>query len=205
MKKTIALLTAATVLISVCACAEDMKVYVAPSGLSEAENLVASKYSKAFYEDIEGEPRLSDGQVREILAKVPYNQYEPYPEQQLVPTSAVLYKDGQEAVIDVRDRRLIQLINFYNNALYYDLHAYTQGSYDMEDQAEFKSTPFRLELHYSPDVESGKAIFDPIIVTNRNFVRFMENSSPDGSPYSTLAFGQYPLYDDYPWLDLFGF
>ncbi len=75
-----------------------------------------------------------------------------------------------------------RMVNFYNNAVYYNLHTYTQGSYDPESQAKLESAAFRLELKYPP-VEPSRSFeeaFDTLIVTNETFVGFCHDT-PEGS------------------------
>ncbi len=200
MKKTIALLISAVLLLlTFSGCAEDSMEY----GLSDESEIVSTKFSRPFYDDIEGEPKLSDDQVTAILKKIPYDQYESYPRNPMAPISATLFKDGEEPTIDIRDRRLIRMMNFYHNAVYYSQYSYSQGYLDNERIEEAETESYRLEIKYTPEKLGGTPIFDTIIVTNLSFIP-IRYDIPSYNADATAAV-HLPLYDQYPWLDLFGF
>lgn len=200
MKKTIALfISSALLLLSLGGCTDNSMKY----GLSDESEILATGFSQPFYDDIDGESKLSDNQVRSILNKVPYNQYESYPGYPNVPISATLFKDGEEQSVDVRDRRLIRMVNFYNNAVYYSQYSYSQGTIDNEHIEEAENESYRLEIQYTPGKLGGKNISDTIIVTNELFVPIC-HEIPSFNADST-AYHHLPLYDEYSWLDLFGF
>lgn len=204
MKKTIALLISAVLLLSTFGgCSDDEKDM---DGISTAQELLMTEYSSPFYdENIKfNESKLSDKEIDAILSEVPADQYEAYPDQHNIPLTATLYKDGEEITIDIRDRRLIRMMNLYNNAVYYWQHAYSQGSLGPEELQEVESESFRLVLTYtSEESESFETLFDTIVVTNEHFVGICHDIPFGDDPSTALI--RLPLYREYPWLDLFGF
>lgn len=193
---------------------------VALVGCTNTEkDLLNPKYSSSSFFDIEeGDPHPTDKDIISVISKIPSNQYEAYPVLQNVPISATLYKDGEAVSIDVRDPRLIRLVNFFNNALYYDKCSYLLSYLSDEDLKEqVINEEFRLEIKYKPDgdklpgpYETEPTNFDTIIITNsnRDFVLInhdLPNYLGDEQLSSIWAAEYSPLYWSYPWLDLFGF
>lgn len=205
MKKAILmLLLSALLLTSLGGCAEKIEM----GGISTAEEIVASEFSDPFYgTDVpRGEESLSNREIMEILAKVPADQYEAYPDLHNIPLTATLYKDGEVIEIDVKDRRLIRMINFYNNSIYHCQHSYTTGSLDPQGLEKVENAEYRLVLTYTPfESEIFDSHFDTIIVTNERFVGISYDIPFGEGVYPFTAFGKNPLYQSYPWLDLFEF
>lgn len=210
MKKTISLLISSILLLGIFSgCSGNSIKY----GISTEPEVLNSKFSSPFYsEDIKRNDSLTDDEVYTILSKVPFDQYEAYPDQHNVPISATLYKDNEEILIDIRDRRLIRLINFYNNAVYHWRYAYSQGCLKPEDIEATESESYRLVLKYTPvdfeDTDDAHGdtygtLYDTIIVTNEVFVPICHDIPCYTGP--STAFYYLPLYREYPWLDLFGF
>ena len=176
-----------------------------------------SAYSqKPFFNIKESQNQLSEKKIIRSITKIPSQQYEPYPEMHSIPLSAILHKDGEVIDIDIYDPRLVQLVNFLNNCLYYEKCAYLQGYLPPEALAQIQAEPFRLELTYSPcgetifgPYESSTTLCDTIIITNsaeRNSVCLINhNLQAYGGEYPILATTYTPLFLSYPWLSLFGF
>lgn len=97
------------------------------------------------------------------------------------------------------------MLNFYNNAVYHGRHAYSTGSLNPEALQEVESDSYRLVLTYTPEGDSWEALYDTIIVTNEKFVGICHDIPYGDGIYPSTAFIRLPLYDQYPWLDLFGF
>lgn len=204
MRKAIALCVSLVLLLLTFSGCSDEETY----GISTEEELLVSEFSLPFYDkDIESrESKLSDKEIEAILSEVPADQYESYPDQHNIPLTATLYKDGEEITVDIRDRRLIRMLNFYNNAVYHCRHAYSQGSLDPESLQEVESESFRLVLTYAPqEGDSWGTLYDTIIVTNESFVGICHDIPYGDGTYPSTAFSHQPLYRDYSWLDLFGF
>lgn len=89
MKKTIALLISAVLLLTFGGCSEDKTDM---DGISTAEELLMSEYSSPFYDkDIRlRESELSDKEIEAILSEVPADQYEAYPDRHNIPLTATL-------------------------------------------------------------------------------------------------------------------
>jgi len=175
-------------------------------------------FSEAFTTVKESDPELTDKQIQSIISKLPSEQYEQYPFLHCVPLSASLYKNGKIISIDINDPRLIKLCNLYNNSVYYNQYAYTQGLLDWSYlQEHILNEDFRLELKFKPTVESTSLVYDTcitmydtIIVTNTymGFV-LIANDLPgyegEEDMYPVKSVGHSPLFESYRWLDLFGF
>ena len=113
----------------------------------ELNKILDTSFSPEPYVTLaEGLVELNEQELSEIISLVPKDKYEHYPELQIVPSKATLYKDGEEFSIDISDPRLIGLINLYNNSVYSMQYAYTQGVLDMNDLELYKSQEPRLEL-----------------------------------------------------------
>lgn len=159
--------------------------------------------------------KFSDKEIQKIVSDIPHNKYEVYPALHSAPLTATLYKDGKTISIDTNDQRLIGLINLYNNAVYHNQYTYTQGLFSIEDLEEIVfSEEFKLELTYTPYRDESvttprrNTIYDTIIVTNKEFVLIahdLPGYETEEDKYPFKAVGHYPYFDDYPWLDLFGF
>ena len=172
----------------------------------ELDAILDLTFSSDPLADLNGQHvKLDDQELKEIISAVPKDKYEHYPELQIVPSKATLYKDGEEISIDISDPRLIGLINLYNNSVYSMQYAYTQGVLDMNELELYKSQEPRLELTYTPHGDYWPTPFDTIIVTNEWFVCISHDIPAYDGMYPHTAFGRVPLCWEYPWLDLFGF
>lgn len=154
-------------------------------------------FSVPFADVFDGEERLSEDEVKAILRIVPDDRLEVYPRSPKAPLSAVLFQNGIKTELDLDDSRLLRLENFYHNAIYHYQYAYTTGSYGPAYFEKFENDPYRLVLTYGGGVT--------VIVTNREFVDVYYDTPFGGGVYPFSAFGRFPYYKDYPWLDLFGF
>lgn len=137
-----------------------------------------------------------------LLKKIPATHYEEYPELADAPITATIHKGGQVTQLDINDPRLVRLLNFYNNAMHHNMCAITQGSFTPTDLERIENESYRLVLTYTGD-GSFETSFDTVIVCSEGFVGIRHNV-PYGN-YPSSAFGRYPLYAKYNWLDLFGF
>lgn len=154
-------------------------------------------------------------EIKEIISDIPCKKYEVYPALHASPESATLYKNGEVTYVELDDRRLIGLINLYNNVVYHDKYSYTQGLLGIEYLEEkVLNEEFRLELTYTPYIDESvttpirNTIYDTIIVTNKEFVLIahdLPGYKGEENRYPFRAVGHWPYEDIYPWLDLFGF
>ena len=187
--------------------------------LSEEEKsaLVSNSFtSDTFFNAEEGDD-LTNEEIRSVISKIPSDKYESYPDTHNIPLSATLYKDGKAILLDRDDPKLIGIINLFNNCVYHSQCAYTQGLLPLDYIEEnVIGSDFRLELKYTPCSDTGPLPYgkstigcDTIIITNSSNFTLIANDLPgyDGQeeryPYRAVAFS--PLYNGYPWLDLFGF
>ncbi len=172
-----------------------------------------SAFSMPFGDAFEGESALSSDQLKEIIEKVPSDRYEQYPGLQNKPISATLYVNGLPTNIDINDPRLVKMINLFGNTIYHQQYSYTTGSFDMEELSEFENDPNRLVLKYdipANEGENGKTRdgYDTIIINTKFFVCINHDipfGGDDFPVYPCSTFGRWPYYNDYNWLDLFGF
>ena len=213
MKRIVALfLSFVLILAALCGCNKFKPVRQELSA-EELQEIVASDVSSSFFEKGEVVP---DSKLNAVMPTIPEDKYEPYLNMQTVPLTATLYKDGQATTIDVRDARLIKLINFFNNSVYYDNYAYSQGLLNLEGIEKVENKDFRLELTYTPSYPKGAAYgstmrFDTIIVTNEYFT-LMAHDLPgyEGEekdyPFCAMVFEPFgDLASQRDWLDLFEF
>ena len=173
----------------------------------ETQNLVNENFSLTSFSNVEEDlTPLSDDEVRTMITKIPSDKYEAYPDRHNIPLTATLYKGNQVISIDLDDPRLIQLINFYNNAVYFNQYAYTQGVLKPEDlDLTIHQESFKLVLTYTPHGNSFPTLYDTIVVTNTGFFAICYDRSAYQGEYPDTAFGHYPLFHNYCWLNLFGF
>lgn len=181
-------------------------------GLSEEEltALTNPNFSTKVFEEVEEGIELTDEELKAIIAKVPSDKYEAYPELHTVPNTATLYKNGEVITIDVKDPRLIGLINLYNNSVYYSQLSYTQGLYNSNYIKRFEDSKYKLVLTYTPQESTGdNPKCNAIIVTNDLGFCLLAHDLPgyenQEKDYPFWAIGHEPLHEDYPWLELFGF
>lgn len=171
--------------------------------------------SSPFFAVKEGEKPLADSKMKSVISSLPADRYETYPNLHNVPLTATLYKDGKEIPVDLKDKRLIRLMNFYNNSIYYNQYAYTQGLLTIDYIEKACSEPFRLELTFDTtdrgtqnSYDTNIQAYDTFIITNKNFTLLAHDlpgyeGKEDRYPFK--AVGHNPLFKDYSWLDLFGF
>ena len=145
-----------------------------------------------------------------IYTQIPDTYYESYPKSHNVPDSATLYKNGEVTEIALDDPRLIRLLNFYYNSVYYMQHAWTQGAFGPDYYSAYINTPFRLELTYTPKRTGEEDYWEKMFIcyneklTGVDFVVY--SNTPFGSVYPFFATGRYPLSAlCVNWLELFGF
>ena len=182
----------------------------------ELQKLISSEISLPF-SNVDGSEKLTDNEIKEIVSKVPSDKYEAYPHLHNVPNSATLYKGNEIISIDVKDPRLIQLINFYNNSVYHNQYSYTQGLLNLKYLEEnVENNNFRLELKYTPYTDTSTVPYDTtitlsdtIVVTNNCGFLIIAHDRPgyEGleNEYPFHAVGHEPLHYNYCWHDLFGF
>ena len=181
-------------------------------GLSEEElsELINPNFSPEVFEAVEEGIELTYEEVKAIIAKVPSDKYEAYPKLHTVPNTATLYKNGEVISIDVKDPRLIGLINLYNNSVHYSQLSYTQGLYNSSYIKRFEDYKYKLVLTYTPQESTGgNQKCNAIIITNDLGFCLLAHALPGyedlEEDYPFWAFGHAPLHEDYPWLELFGF
>ncbi len=140
-----------------------------------------------------------------VLNKIPSDKYEQYNGLHSMPLTATLYKNGEVIELDVNDPRLIRLMNFYNNEIYYGVYSYSQGDFSSAYEQE-KNFDFRLELTFTQNLEddSFETTFDKIVVYKNFFVGIRSNIPFENYHYS--AYLRMPLhYFSGNWLEIFGF
>jgi len=174
-------------------------------------------YSDPFFAGKEGD-YLSDEEIRAIISDIPSDKYESYPDTHSVPLSAILYKGGESISLDRNDPRLIRIINFFHNCVYYAKCAYTQGLLPVDYlEKSVLHSDFRLELKYMPCSDTAPSPYgkcttgcDTITITNSSagftlIAHDIPGYEGQEERYPYCAVGFYPLYDNYSWLELFGF
>ena len=173
--------------------------------------------SDCFFNVKEGDV-LTAEEIQSVLSHIPSDQYESYPDTHNIPLAATLYKGGESISLEKDDPRLIRLMNFFNNCVYHSQCASTQGLLPLDYLEEnVIGSDFRLELTYTPCSETGPSPHgksttgcDTIIITNSpsGFTLIAHGlSGYEGQEerYPYCAVGFFPIYNSYPWLDLFGF
>ena len=113
-------------------------------------------------------------------------------------------------------------MNCYNNSIYYNQYAYTQGLLTIDYIEKVCSEPFRLELTFDTTDRGTKIpydtydtyiqTYDTFIIANKEFTLLahdLPGSEGQEDKYPFKAVGHNPLFAgpgrDYSWLDLFGF
>ena len=204
MKKIIVLIVSLCLLTNLVGCAKVEKELTTPD------------YSVTPFCEDENLYDLTDEQIESIIPKIPSDQYEVYPSMQNVPLSATLYKNGEVISIDIRDPRLIRLINFFNNSLFYEKCAYSLSHLDQDDLEDIMSEEFRLELKYEPygekvptAYENQPTLFDTIVVHGGSFA-LINNDFPwyyvdELIPFKGNHYSPYGIRQPSGWLELFGF
>ena len=182
----------------------------------EREALKDPDYSSSpFFDIAEGADHPDEKEIKSKLSSIPAGKYQTYPGLHNVPLTATLYKDGKTTTIDLRDDRLIRLMNLYNNSVCYHKYAYTQGLLNREDIEKAESEEPRLVLTFSTENRGEKVVYDTnvmahdtIIVTNEWFVLIahdLKGYEGEENEYPFHAVGHLPLYENHNWLDLLGF
>lgn len=183
------------------------------------QDILNDKYSsQPFFDKENTTGDLSNDQIKQIISVVPCDKYEEYPFLHNEPLTATLYKNGEVISIDVKDPRLIGLVNLFNNSVHHNHCAYTQSWLPIKSLEEnVLHEDFRLELTYTPYRTSQPdglpypiTTCDTIIVTDGDFVTiahdedFFGTYDPENHPYK--AVGYTPFYFlNANWLELFGF
>ena len=183
----------------------------------ELETILNSNFSSSpFLCVVEGSDPLTDDEVKSMILNLPDNQYEIYPNLHNIPISATLYKGGTVISVDPKDSRLISMMNFYNNSVYYNQYAYTQGLLDISYlETKVLNEDFRLVLTFqtqndstSIDYDVNVQAYDTIVITNQWFVLIghdLPGYEGQEDKYPFQAIGHQPLFNNYCWLSLFGF
>ena len=204
MKKIVVLIASLCLLTNLVGCAKVEKELTTPD------------YSATPFCEDENLYNLTDEQIESIIPKIPSDQYEVYPSMQNVPLSATLYKNGEVISIDIRDPRLIRLINFFNNSLFYEKCEYSLSHLDRDDLEDIMSEEFRLELKYEPygenvptAYENQPTLFDTIVVHGDRFA-LINNDFPwyyvdELIPFKGNYYLPYGMRQPSGWLELFGF
>jgi hypothetical protein len=213
-KRLLVLLLSVLTLVAFAGCGSE------PNPLTDEEKkaLLGESFSFApFFEGKESATLLTNDEVKAVISAAPSNKYEVYPDTHNLPDAATLYKDGDTVAIDLNDPRLIRLINFFNNCVYYSKCSYTQGLYSEDYLAEnILSDDFRIELKYTeytstPPTPYGSCTTgcDLIVIGNSNYSFTLIAHDLAGyegdANYPFAAVGFVPLHNSYPWLELFGF
>ena len=188
-----------------------------PNTPKELETILNPNFSSSpFLCVVEGSDPLTDDEIKSMILSLPDNQYETYPNLHNMPITATLYKDDEVVPVNLNDTRLICLINFYNNSVYYHQYSYTQGLLSI-DYLETKvlNEDFRLVLTFTTKNNSASIgydtniqAYDTIVITNQWFVLIDHDSQGyegQEDKYPFQAVGHIPLFNNYCWLDLFGF
>ena len=165
--------------------------------------------------DVKEGSHLSNEEIKALIATIPSDKYETYPNTHNAPVSATLYKNGEKISINVDDERLVKLINFFNYCVSYPKCSYIQSFLSIDYIEEYVTgCDFRLELEYTPygnippsPYGTSTTMCDTIIVTNRFTLMAHDLPGYEGQseryPFRAVEF--WPLYDTYNWLALFGF
>lgn len=177
-------------------------------------NFSSEPFEKIKYDSLDVKIRMSNQELEALISKVPSDRYEIYPYLHNVPKTATLYKDGEITFLAATDPRLIGLINLYNNSVYYDEYAYTQGLLDIDYLNQILNDDYRLVLTFTPNndkcvhYDTNIWSYGTFVITNESFTLINYDApgiEEDADRYPFKAIGHLPLLDNYPWLDLFGF
>ena len=182
----------------------------------ELETILNPSFSSSpFFNVVEGEDPLTVDEMKVGIHDLPDDKYETYPDLHTIPLTVTLYKGDEVISIDLNDSRLIRMMNLYNNSVYYNQYAYTQGLLNINYlEKEVLNEDFRLVLTFSTQdnnsirYDTNIQAYDTIIITNKGFVLIGHNlpgyeGQEDQYPFQ--AVGHTPLFNNYCWLDLFGF
>jgi len=202
-------------MVTLIGCNNDTDASTGDTALFDKSEITSGSFSSQPFSDIVEGDILSDEKIQNLIANVPSDKYETYPDTHNAPVSAILYKDGKDISIELDDERLIKLTNFFNNCVYYSKCAYTQGLLSADYIEEnVTGCDFRLELKFVPYGEIGPSPYgtcttmcDTIIITNGFTLMAHDLPGYEGEsktyPFRAVEFD--PLYNSYNWLELFGF
>ena len=213
-KRLLVLLLSVLTLVAFAGCGSEPK----PLTEEEKKALLGESFSSApFFEVNEIAPRLTNDEVKAVIFAAPSDKYEGYPDTHNLPDAATLYKDGEAIAIDLNDPRLIRLINFFNNCVYYSKCSYTQSMLNKDYLDEnILNDDFRIELKYTessitPPTPYGNCTTgcDLIVIENSDHAFTLMAHNIGGyegdENYPFAAVGFVPMHNSYPWLELFGF
>jgi hypothetical protein len=213
-KRLLVLLLSVLTLVAFAGCGSEPK----PLTEEEKKALLSESFSSApFFEGKESATLLTNDEVKAVISAAPSDKYEVYPGTHNLPDAATLYKGGDTIAIDLNDPRLIRLINFFNNCVYYSKCSYTQGLYSKDYLDEnILNDNFRIELKYTessitPPTPYGNCTTgcDLIVIENSDHAFTLIAHNIGGyegdANYPFAAVGFVPMHNSYPWLELFGF
>ena len=191
---------------------------VKPLRDEEKAALVSDSFSPDTFFNVKEGDSLTSEEISSVLSDIPADKYEAYPDTHNIPLSATLYKDGKVVLLERDDPRLIGIINFFNNCVYHSQCAYTQGLLPLDYlEKNVTGSDFRLELKYTPCSDTAPMAYgktttgcDTIIITNSSsgftlIAHEIPGYEGQEERYPYCAVGLSPIYNNYPWLDLFGF
>ena len=181
----------------------------------EIEAMKNPNFSQPFSSYTDDDDKYSDDEMKSIISRIPYDKYEVYPHLNNVPLTATLYKGNEVISLDIKDPRLIQIINFYNNSIYNTQYAYTQGLLNISEIEKALNQDFRLVITFDVTNSSTEIVYDTniqaydtMVIYNKEFVLIAHNLpgyEGEEEEYPFKSVGHSPLFYSYRWLDLFGF
>ena len=158
------------------------------------------------YFDAKEGTKLTDEEIKSVIPAISCDRYEIYPGVSMKLISAALFRDGEETAVDLKDPRLVRLVNLFLNTAYYSQISYTQGLLNEDYIKAVETESFRLVLkcEYGKDgIYDG--CYDTITITNGQFVMYDHTAQNYNGGDLPFAMGYSPLHAKYNWLDLFGF
>jgi hypothetical protein len=117
-------------------------------------------FSSPFSSYKDGDDKFTEDEIKSIILRVPSDKYEVYPHLNNVPLTATLYKGDEVISLDIKDPRLIQIINFYNNSVYNTQYAYTQGLLNIHAIEKVLNQDFRLVITFDTTDASKEIFYD---------------------------------------------
>ncbi len=203
LKKIFICVISVLLLFSLVACDDGGEVITDTTDISESVSsdvdfdfLLNDAYaSEAYYSGVVNKT-LSAEELSEIITKVKSGKYENYPDMHNIPLSAVLYKDGEKISIRQDDERLIAIINFFNNCVYYKKCHYIQSMLSLEYLEEnVTGAEFKLELKYEPFGDETPMAYgnktsgcDTIVITDNLFTLITHDRPSYNSPHQAVGF-----------------
>ena len=169
-----------------------------------------SEYPEAFVfvHELGSKEQVKKIHWDEVMEMIPDDYYQEYPGLHSAPLAATLCREGTMQELDVRDPRLIKLMNFYHNAVYNQVYSYSQGAYTQAEYDEAMSIEPRLELTYDPIWSDGcfETTFDKMVVYDGYFMGVRTDTPTAFDECNSSAFCRLPLHvHTIDWLELFGF